>query len=882
MTGPWRDRRQRLVTTLTRRPLPDDLDDEFESHVDLAAADYRRRGHSPAEARRLAAAQFGSRVVAREAVHDARGLPRVERVWTDLRYAARSLWRAPGFAAAAVLVLALGIGINVAVFTVANAALFRGFAGVADQDRLVYLTTGRDCCVSYQDLLDWRAGARSFEAIAAVADLRVAFDAGTGAETVTVTEVTANTFALLRARPALGRDFRAEDDRPGANRVVILSDRFWRVRMHGEPAALGRIVRFNGVATEIVGVMPASFVFPQNQDLWMPIGPRVTGQSRNARGLWFAIGRLAPGVTADVARAELETLGSRLAAAFPDTNAGIQPWMQTFAEMFIGRDASAVYGALWAGVVVLLTITCANIASLLLARSLERTRDAGIRLALGAGHGRVIRQQLFEGMLLAAGGGVIGAAFARVLLRVYAAAAVPPTQPWAAQLLDYTVDLRIVFYVIAITAVTGLAVGIVPALRVGVLDIMAALRDGGRGSVGTRGRRRTASVLVATQVMLAVILLSGAGVLARSFLIVQGRDLGFDPTRVLTTLTMLPASRYPDTASQFRFLDRVAEGLRGVPEIQSVAFSDSGIAQRGGRATFDIDGAVSLDSAPRPQVRSLAVSPGYFDTIGARTVQGRGFDERDGTGDRLAIIVSRRFAQVNWPHGDPVGGRVRLYAGGTAGPWLTVVGVAPDLRQGDPAQAEIEPVVYVPLRQRPARGAWVLARTAVAPQGLRAEMRRLVQSVDPEVPLWLGPYTLTEWRAGNYWRRGVNSGVSVTFALAALAVASVGLFAMLAQDVARRSKELAVRIALGATTRGVAWLVVRGGLAPALIGLAGGLIASLGTNRLLSAQLVDVPYWDPPALTVSGVVLLLAALAGCVLPARRATRTSPLAALWLD
>lgn len=782
----------------------------------------------------------------------------------------------------AVLVLALGIGVNVAVFTVANAALFRGFAGLSDQDRLVYLTTGRDCCVSFQDVLDWRAAARSFDDIAAVADLRVAFDAGTGAETATATEVTANTFALLGARPALGRNFVAGDDRPGAAAGVMLSDRFWRAKMLGDAGVLGRVVRLNGVATTIIGVMPAEFVFPQNQDLWLPMGSRVTGEPRSARGLWFAVGRLAPGVTAAEARAELETVGVRLARLYPETNAGITPWVQAFPAMFVGRDASAIYGALWAGVVVLLTITCANVASLLLARSLERTREASIRLALGAGHGRVVRQQLFESMLLAAGGGVIGIVLARLLLHGYATAAVPPTQPWAAQLLDYSMDGRIVAYVMAITAVSGLAVGIAPAMRVGVLDVMTALRDGGRGTVGAHGRRRTAHVLVATQVALAVLLVSGAGVLARSFLIVQGRDLGFDPSHVLTTLTRLPESRYPDTASQFRYLDRIAEGLRGIPEIQAVAFSDSGVAQRGGRSAFDIDGAIAPDPATRPQARTMAVSPGYFDVVGASSLHGRDFDERDGTGGRLVLIVSRRFAQTHWPARDAVGTRVRLYAGSTAGPWLTVVGVAPDLRQGDPAQAEIEPMLYVPLRQRPARGAWVLARTAVLPQRVRADMRRVVQNVDPEVPLWLGPYTLTEWRAGTYWRRGVNSGLAVTFAVAALIIAAVGLFAMLAQDVARRSKELAVRVALGATRRGIAWLVVRGGLAPALVGLATGVVASLGTNRLLSAQLVDVPFWDPLTLAVSGVVLILAALAGCALPARRATRTEPLGALRLD
>lgn len=877
MIGTWRRWCQRVMSTLSGRPVSSDHDDEVEAHLALAAQEYERRGHSSAEARRLAAVRFGSRMAAREAMHEALSLPSFERAWTDIRYAARSLARAPRFAAGAVLVLALGIGINVAVFTVADAALFRGFHGLADQERLVYLTTGRDCCVSFQDVLDWRAGTRSFDGIAAVADLRVAFDDGAAAETATATEVTTNTFALIGARPALGRDFADDDDRPGATPVVILSDRFWRAKLFADPGVLGRVVRLNGVATTIVGVMPEGFVFPQNQDLWLPIGPRVTGQPRSARGLWFAVGRLAPDVTPDAARAELETLGQHLAETYPDTNTNITPWLQSFTALFVGRDAVAVYGALWIGVVVLLTLTCANIASLLLARSLDRTRDASIRLALGAGAGRVIRQQMFESLLLAAAGAVVGAAMARALVFGYSRTAVPPTQPWSAQLLDYSVDGRMLLYLVGTTVITGLAVGVVPALRLAALDVMIALRDGGRGSVGSRSRRYASNALVAVQVMLAVLLLSGAGVLARSFLVVQGRELGFDQTRLLTTLLMMPESRYVDDVSRRQYLGRVADGLRAIPDVEAVAFRDSG----GGRADFEVYG-LPPSAAAVSQVRVLAVSPRFFDVLAAARLEGRDFDERDDTGERQVAIVSRRFAQSQWPAGRAVGGRVRLRTGATDGPWLTVVGVAPDLRFGDPALAEIEPMLYVPLRQRPAAGAWVLARTAGPPDRLRVEVRRVLQALDPEVPLWLGPYTMAEWRAGTYWRRGVNSGLAVTFAMAALVIAAVGLFALLAHDVTRRSKELAVRVALGATRASVAWLVVRSGLAPSLVGLAMGLVASLGTNRLLAAQLVDVSYWDPVTLLTTAAVLVAAALAGCSLPARRATRTDPLVALRLD
>ncbi len=806
----------------------------------------------------------------------------VDRTWTDLRHAARSLRRAPGFTCATMLVLALGIAVNVAVFTVANGALFRGFAHVPEQDRLIYLTTTRDCCVSYQDLLDWRTGMQTLDGIAAVADLRVAFDAGAGATTATATEITANTFGLLGVAPALGRDFRPEDDEPGAAAVALLSDTFWRTRLSGDAGVLGRSVRLNGVPTVIVGVMPAGFTFPQHQDLWLPMGPRVVNQPRNARGLWFAVARLAPAVTSADAQAELTALAASLASQYPATNAGIQPRIRTFSDLFVGPDAAATYGSMWAAVLVLLTIACTNVATLMLARSLGRTREAGVRLALGAGMGRVVRQQFFESAILAAGGCIVGGMLGRQLLWLYRAIAVPPGQPWATDLLDLSVDGRLLAYVAAVSALSALVVGAAPALRLSSLDVIATLRDGGRGAMVARGQRRMTAVMLGAQVLLAVVLLSGAGVLARSFLKVEGRDLGYDPNHLLVTLARLPESRYPDTTTQLRFYDRVASRLRELPAVQSVAFSDSGLAQRGGRAAFEVDRDAPDAGSTRPQVQTLAVSPAFFDTLGAPLVQGRDFDVRDGEEGRLSAIVNERFVRLHWPGEDPLGQRLRLHTGDTAGPWLSVVGVARDLRHGDPAQPDVEPVLYLPLRQRPAAGAWIVARTRVAPAGVTVDVRRVVQALDPEVPVWLGPFTLADWLATTYWRRGVNAGLVTAFAVAALGLASLGLFAMVAHDAARRSRELAVRIALGATRRDIAGLVAGTGLLPGLVGLVTGLLLSLGTNRLLSSQLVEVRWWDPLALLLSATSLALAAGAGVAWPVWRACRTQPIAILRLE
>jgi predicted permease len=881
MTGRWRERLARLINFAGTKKTDADLDQEFQSHLELAADEYLRQGHSPAEARRLAAARFGSRLAARERVADQQGLPQLESPLSDLRYAIRGLRRTPGFTAVAMTVLGVGIGVNLAVFTVANATLFKGFRGVAGQERLVYVTTGRDCCISYLDLTDWRAEATSFEALAAVADLRVSIDAGNGPETATATEVTSELFGILRARPVLGRDFVPADEVAGAARVAVLSHHFWRTRFGANPGVLSQIVRVNGAPTAIVGVMPPDFAFPQQQDLWLPLGARLTGQPRNARGLWFAVGRLAHGVTVAQARSELDAIGARMAAAYPATNAGVRPFVQTFREFFVGPNAIAIYGALWGGVSLLLVIACANLANLLFARAAGRAREFGVCLALGAGRARVIRLQLFESLMVSTGAGLIGWWLAAILLRGYAAIALPPTQPWASQLFDYSVDLRVFAYLAVLSVIVAVAIGLLPALRIAGLDVQGVLRDGGRGAVGGHNQRRATSRMVMAQVAMAVVLLSAAGVLARSFWSVHSRDLGYDPTRVVVALTTLPASIYPDVEAQFGFFDRLASGVRTLPGVSEVGFIDSVSGQGGGRVAIDIDGRPVATAENRPQARQMSISANYFNTLGTPLLSGRDFDARDHAGAQPAVIVNRRFANLHWQTDDVVGQRIRVF-NGTSEEALTIVGVAPDLHHGDRARPDVEPAIYRPLRQKPARGAWILARTSLPPRSLVASLRRQIQLADPELPVWLGPYTLEEWNAGAYWHRGVNGGLFVLFAGLALGLASIGLFAVMAAMVAQRRQELSVRIAIGASAADVVWLIVRQGLASALYGLALGLLASLATNRLLSGQLVDIAPWDPATLATVAALITVSTLIGSLVPAVQATRVDPLSAMRFD
>ena len=795
----------------------------------------------------------------------------------DLCHAIRGLRRTPGFTAAAVVILGVGLGLNLAVFTVANATLFKGFRNIPEQDRLVYITTARDCCISFLDLEDWRA-ATTIAGIEAVADLRVAIDTSYVVRTATATEVTFGLFALLRVRPALGRDFARADDLPGAPGVAIISDRFWRSDFRADAAVLGRVVQVNGVPTTIIGVMPPDFAFPQHQDLWLPIGPRVAGQPRNARGLWFGVGRLADGVTVQQARAELQAVGARMAATYPSTNAGVQPIVQTFRDLFVGSNALAIYGALWLGVGLLLVIAGANLVNLLVVRAAARTREVGVRLALGAGTQRVARHYLFESMTLSIVGGAIAWWLGALMVRGYAAFAVPPTQPWAAQLIDYSRDLRVLVYLIVASTATGVSTGLLPALRMSSLDIPSVLRAGGRGTVGSPAHHRIVTSIVVAQVALAVVLLSAAGLLARSFWNVHARDLGYDPSRVVVALSSLPATTYPDAATQFRFLDRLESSVRDIPGVNTVAFVDSLGAQGGGRIGIEIEGRPVTLSDGRPQVRQSSISANYFGSLGTSIVSGRDFDSRD-TNDRAPVVViNERFADTFWGTRDVVGRRIRTVTG-NAGAWLEVVGVAPNLHHGDRSRRDIEPAIYRPLRQRPTRSVWTLIRTESSPRLLLEPVRRQIQQADPNVPVWLGPFTLQEWNASSYWRRGINGGLFLVFAILALIVAGIGLFAVLSTAVAARRPELSVRMALGASPSKVLLIVVRQGLWPAAVGLALGIGMSLGTNGLVTAQLVEVHRWDPITLLVVTTLTAVSTLIGCFVPAFRAIRVDPVNAI---
>lgn len=802
----------------------------------------------------------------------------------DLRYILRGLRASPGFTATAILTLAIGIGVNAAVFTVINSVLFKGFPLVRGNDRLLYMTTFDGCCVSYPDYKDWAAQAESFDGMGITHGIAVEYvDGGGFPERLEATEVSSNTFRLTGQQPVLGRDFDAADDAPGAAPTAILNYGFWDRRYAKDPAAIGRVVRINGVATTIVGVMPQGYSFPQKVDVWVPLIPTPSVLNRNNRNTWFAFGRLRDGVTMEAARAELLTISKRLEAEYPETNKDLPPHVYTFGSFFIGDAAAQTYYALWGAVGFVLLIACANLANLLLARAAGRSREVSLRIALGAGRWRIVRQLLIESITLSFAGGVAAWWIAKAGVRFWAMSGGESLSGnilggWFDDVLDFSMDARVFFYMIAISIATGVLFGLVPALRISRLDVNAALKDGGRGtSLGRRGSRLS-SLLVAGEMALAIMLLAGAGMMIRSFLNATKGDMGFDRENLLIALVQLPESRYPDANSRNNFHERLQEQLNAIPGVRSAATDQSPPGWFGNVYGTEVEDTPSADPDSRPMIETKTIGPAYFKTLEVPIVAGREFNDSDRASGIPAAIVSQKFAARFWPGQDPIGKRLRSYIGATPTEWRTVMGVVPDIgRNGESGQSEA--AVYTSYAQRPGSGTWIVARTAIPPETLSDAVRKTVREMDSDLPIGLGPEPLTRRLAGVHQYRAAMAGIFALFAAIALLMAAIGLYAVVANSIARRTQEMGVRIALGATARDILKLVLRQGMLPMLAGLGIGLMGSMAVYRVLQSVLVQVPVNDPVTLAASVAVLTTASALGCLIPARRAMRVDPVVAL---
>ena len=805
----------------------------------------------------------------------------------DLRFAARMLLKDPWFTLVAALALALGIGVNTTVFTLVNAVLIRGLP--FDRSHEIVLLATRNTTrgaddsapASWHEYEDWRARSRTFAGIGAFipGQMNVS-DPDHPAERISGASVSANTFSLLRVQPFLGRDFAPTEDQPGAAPVVILGHSTWKNRYNGDPGVIGRTLKMNEVSYTIVGVMPDGMRFPVNADLWRPIVKPANAGAQHQRNIGV-FARLAPGGSWTQAAAEMGAISRELQAAYPENNKNIEARLMTFNERFNGGPIKVIFLALLGAVGFVLLIACANVANLLLARSAYRAREMAVRTALGASRGRIIRQLLIESVLLASIGGLAGLALAYGGVTLFDRAVADVGKPYW---ISFTLDLPVFGYFAAICLATGIIFGLAPALQVSKANLNELMKEGGRGTAGGARTRWLTSSLVVAELTLTLALLSGAGLMARSFLKLYSLDLGVETDHVLSMRTQLVADKYPKPEQRQLFFDRVQQRLRAIPGVSAVAVTTTLPLDGAGSFLFEIEGKPAASATARPRVLAIDTSPSYFETMGTGILRGRGFTDADGVAGAEVVVVNQQLATRMFAGEDPLGRRIRLMTGQNedqAGPWLTIVGVSPTIRQGDVQALDPGAVVYRPYKLNSPMGAALVMRTTVDPATLTNAVREAARAIDADQPFFQ-VQPLNEGLARARWPYRVFGTLFVIFAIIALVLSSVGIYAITAYAVTQRTQEIGVRLALGAQPAQISWLILRSGLVQLAIGLVLGLLGAWGVSFVLRSLVAQIPAVDPVTFVSITLLMVVVTISACLIPARRATRLDPLTALRID
>jgi putative ABC transport system permease protein len=878
--------RGRARALFRRGDLERDLDEEIRFHLEMEAEANILRGMAPDEARRTALVAFGGVERAREEHRDARGTRLLDDARADLRYAVRWLARSPGFTLPAVLTLALGVGGATAVASVVDGVLLRPLP-YPEAHRLVAvwsLTRGEvePWASSPPDFRAFRDGTKAFEALGGYYDGAANLLLNGEPVRLAAVRATAGTFQLLGVPPALGRAFRKDEERPGADRVVILSHAVWRGRFGGDPSVVGSTVVLDGAPHTVIGVMPRSFHFPDpSAQIWLPMS-FAPDDILNTRGNYFVniVGRLGHGVTLERAHADLARIAAQVAAEYPQASLRTAR-VVSLHEQVVGNARPGLL-LLLAASGLLLAITCANVAGLLLARAAGRGRELALRAGLGATRVRLVRQLLTEGLLLGAAGAAAGLGVAWVAVQ-WIRVAGPRTLP---RLDEVALDGRVLALALAISVLTGIGFALLPSLRLTRDEDYLDLRGGARHS-GPAGHRRLRGLLVGGQVALALVLLVGAGLLLRSFVAMTRTDPGFRPAGLVTASLPIRTAEYPEAARLWRFADELLARVEALPRVEGAALT-SGLSLRGGgwgkRVTFG-DRPLPITSDQVPTIGYRLVSHDYFRTLGVRRLAGRTFEPSDQAGSPGVAVVNQAMARRFWPGGSPVGKMIwlgppehmvsSLLPQGFRFPRLTVVGVVADERfealdtPPDPevyqlyAQStETSPVLYLTVRSTREPGAVV------------ADLRNTLREVDPAMPL-AEIATAGELVRESSAKRRFGAVLVTGFAGLALALSLVGVYGVAAQFVGQRRRELAIRLALGAAAGSVVRLVLREGLMTALAGAGIGLGVALALAGLMRDVIFGVSTVDPATYVASAGVLLAAVVLATFIPARRASRLPP-------
>src|SRR5215207_6883608 len=850
----WR----RLRALLNKGELDRELDAELRYHMERQVAEHVAGGMTAEEARRAARRDFGGVTLSQEQCREARGVRPVEDLRQDVLFGLRVLRRNPVFSLVSVVTLALGIGANTALFSITNAVVFRPLP-FAEPERLLTLwessAKSEDArnIVSPANYLDWREQTRSFEEMGAyVDDFYNISEGDTRPERVAGANATASLFRALGVRPLLGRVFGPEDERPDAESVVLLSHGLWQRRFGGDPNVVGQSVKLNGPAYTVVGVLPPDFIIsPRRYEIYRPM--RFDDeQSVNRRGRYLTVlARLRPGVTAEQARAEMNALGARLSAQYPEENAGRSATIDPLDRTITWNTRTALLTLLGA-VGFTLLIACANVANLLLGQAASRRKEMAVRAALGAGRLRLVRQMLTESLTLSLLGGLAGLLLAKWgvgLLVSLSPAGLPRAE-------EAGLDLRVLSFTLLVSVVTGLAFGLAPALQASKVELTDALKSARSTGVGRWSLARGA--LVAAEVALSLVLLVGAGLLVKSFVRLTEVELGFDPTHVVAADISLPY-RYNTQEKRTEFYRQILTRVESLPGVSSAAVSQS----------------VPL-SGDRHGSIYHRVSEGYFKTLGVRLLRGRNLNERDTAGAPGVALINESLARRVFPGEDPLGKQIVLAADDTPRP-REIVGVVSDTRYVTP---NLEPYseIYVSYLAEPWFHMSLVVRAGGDPAALVNGMREEVSALDKDVPL-ANVKEMEQYVHDSLSPQRFSALLLTLFAVAALGLAALGVYGVISNSVARRTHELGIRLALGARRGDVLRLVVGQGMRPVLLGLGAGLAGALALTRVLESLLYGVSAFDPSVF--AGVSLLLAAtaLVACYLPARRATRVDPMRAL---
>ncbi len=859
---------RRFRALFRREKLDAEMAEELRAHLELQAAENEKRGLPPDEARYAAHRAFGGVEQIKERARDGRGFVWLEQLQQDFRFAFRQLRRNPGFALVAILTLAIGTGANTAIFSLVNSLVLKPLAyDEPGQLVQVWEAPGGNGLnpVSPGVFLDWREQATSFDSLAAYRSIDLNLTAAGEPERLSGLRMTADGLRVLRARPIVGRIFAADEDQPGKERVVVLTYELWHRRFGGDAALVGRTIRLNDAPYTVIGILPPGFLPRATQQFVVPQMIEPFWRELRAGHFLYVMGRVKSGVSLEHAGAELAAISARSAAQyFPQWKKDWTARVVPLRDHFSG-DVKPALLLLLAAVVLVLLVACANVANLLLAKASARRREIAVRAALGASRGRVIRQMLVESVLLAAIGAALG-----LVLAVWSVAGLRHligTMNFA-RAHEIAVDGRVLGVTLAVALVTGFAFGLAPALQASRVALTDALKDASRGSAGG-GRLRQG--LIMGEVALALVLLVGAGLLLRSFHRLTSVPPGFVPEQALTMQLSLPEQKYPTNAHRLAFFNQMITRIEALPGVQSAAVSKSVPLASG----FPDDFFRVVGRASQPEQGYVAdydyCTPHFFRALGIPLRRGRAFTEIDA--DARVAIINEEFAHRFFPDEDPIGRH--LIQDKTT--W-EIIGVVGAVRGRGLAEAP-RPVVYRPQAPTEAsRNSHLVVRAAMSPEGLAESVRRAILALDPGQPV-ANVRTLEAVVTGSIADRRLTLALLIGFAATALALAAIGLYGVIAGSVAQRTRELGIRVALGATRRDVLGLVVGEAMKLVLLGLALGLAAALALGRLVEKMLYDVLPTDASTFTAVSALLLAVALFAAWLPARRAAKIDPMVAL---